>query len=564
MERFLERVSVSEYRNNFILKGGMPVASIVGVDMRATMDIDTTVKALPLNEKDARAIIERIGELQLEDGVNFRITSVKEIMEEFDYPGIRMMIEANLERMRQPFKIDISTDDAITPGAVEYKYKLMFEDRSISVLSYNLETLLAEKMQTILARGLANTRMRDFYDVYEKTSTNYKNVEASGIDYIKRTLKKRISVYTNGQLDADDIFDTAKEKIDIYYKTLFYASAGIPRSLGYILKYSFLNSINKGNGITIADLNNASKTYFVNNILADFCNDSRYKESFFDENKILTQMTQKKLMDDLIEMAKTIKRGLIEKYTGKQSIKDIYKLTLEMYKSGITYWLPTSHFYIDKEIESILQTLELYYIVSKFNEGSSRKPGIRVSYYGLNYGLCLENQIDYGKPEFRRAYDYWRQDEFDYTDFIPAAINAVEVPKCSNCGYEYKEKAEYEVAKKFGFCLNCQEKNCIQEVNQLEEIMKEQIAKWRSESLPDIEIDILRVLHNNRQHEMSAVEIGNEVDRHHLAITKIMEKLSKRDYVSYVTRDKRYYSIKEKAISIFFNDVMETAENENS
>ena len=148
-------------------KGGMLVASIVGVDMRATMDIDTTVKALPLNEKDARAIIERIGELQLEDGVTFKIKSVKEIMEEFDYPGIRMMIEANLERMRQPFKIDISTDDAITPGAVEYKYKLMFEDRSISVLSYNLETLLAEKMQTILARGLANTRMRDFYDVYE-------------------------------------------------------------------------------------------------------------------------------------------------------------------------------------------------------------------------------------------------------------------------------------------------------------------------------------------------------------------------------------------------------------
>lgn len=176
----------------------------------------------------------------------------------------------------------------------------------------------------------------------------------------------------------------------------------------------------------------------------------------------------------------------------------------------------------------------------------------------------MENQIDYGKPDFRRAYDYWRQDEFDYTDFIPAAINAVEVPKCSNCGYEYKDKAEYEVAKKFGFCLNCQGKNCIQEVNQLEEIMKEQIAKWKSESLPDIEIDILRVLYNNRQHEMSAVEIGNEVDRHHLAITKIMEKLSKRDYVSYVTRDKRYYSIKEKAISIFFNDVMETVENENS
>lgn len=165
MERFLERVSLSEYRNNFILKGGMLVASIVGVDMRATMDIDTTVKSLSLKEQDARAIIEKICAVHVEDGVTFKIISVKEIMEEFDYPGIRMMIEANLERLRQPFKIDMSTDDAITPGAIDYEYKLMFEDRTISVLSYNLETLLAEKMQTILSRGLANTRMRDFYDI---------------------------------------------------------------------------------------------------------------------------------------------------------------------------------------------------------------------------------------------------------------------------------------------------------------------------------------------------------------------------------------------------------------
>ena len=167
MERFLERVSVSEHRNNFILKGGMLVASIIGVDMRATMDIDTTVKELSLNEQDFRKIIEKICAIQIEDGVTFKITSVKKIMEEFDYPGIRMMIEANLDRLRQPFKIDISTDDVITPDAIEFKYKLMFEDRTISVLSYNLETLLAEKMQTILARGLANTRMRDFYDIYE-------------------------------------------------------------------------------------------------------------------------------------------------------------------------------------------------------------------------------------------------------------------------------------------------------------------------------------------------------------------------------------------------------------
>lgn len=167
MERFLERVSLSKYKNNFILKGGMLVASIVGVDMRATMDIDTTVEALSLKEQDAQRIIEEICNVPVEDGVSFRITSVKRIMEEFDYPGIRMMLEASLDRMKQSFKIDLSTDDAITPQAMEYEYKLMFEERTISVFTYNLETLLAEKIQTILARGIANTRMRDYYDVYE-------------------------------------------------------------------------------------------------------------------------------------------------------------------------------------------------------------------------------------------------------------------------------------------------------------------------------------------------------------------------------------------------------------
>lgn len=209
MERFLERVSVSEYRNNFILKGGMLVASIVGVDIRATMDIDTTVKALPLNQRDTRSIIEKICAIQLEDRVTFKITSAKKIMEDFDYPGIRMMIEANLERLRQPFKIDISTNDTITPGAVDYNYKLMFEDRTISVLSYNLETLLAEKMQTILARGQANTRMRDFYDIYEIMNSKVDQIK---MDILRKafevTCAKRNTVFY--QKDIDVILDKIK------------------------------------------------------------------------------------------------------------------------------------------------------------------------------------------------------------------------------------------------------------------------------------------------------------------------------------------------------------------
>ena len=166
MERFLERIALSQYRNNFILKGGMLVAAVVGLDTRATMDIDTTVKSLNLTKENATRIVEDIIAVEIPDGVHFKITKVTDIMEEHDYPGIRIMLEATLDKMRQAIKIDISTGDIITPGAVEYSYKLMFEERSISLWTYNLETLLAEKLETIMARGTANTRMRDFYDIY--------------------------------------------------------------------------------------------------------------------------------------------------------------------------------------------------------------------------------------------------------------------------------------------------------------------------------------------------------------------------------------------------------------
>lgn len=202
MERFLERVSLSSYKDNFILKGGMLVASLVGVDMRATMDIDTTVKSLPLNEEAARRIITEICDIPLEDGMSFQITSVKSIMTDFEYPGIRMMIEATLERMRQAIKIDISTDDVITPRAVEYEYHLMFEDRTIPLLTYNIETLLAEKTQTILARGIANTRMRDFYDVYEIMKTKVEDIEKAVLkEAFKATCKKRETIFTKEEME---------------------------------------------------------------------------------------------------------------------------------------------------------------------------------------------------------------------------------------------------------------------------------------------------------------------------------------------------------------------------
>lgn len=166
MERLLERISISEYKKNFILKGGLLIASLVGLDFRSTMDVDTTVKGFDVNLTSVEQMIQNLIDVPLEDGVLFQIKNIDSIMEEAEYPCIRVSMQALFDGTITPLKVDMSTGDVITPDAIHYSYKLMFEDRYIQLLSYNLETVLAEKLETIMRRHLTNTRMRDFYDVY--------------------------------------------------------------------------------------------------------------------------------------------------------------------------------------------------------------------------------------------------------------------------------------------------------------------------------------------------------------------------------------------------------------
>lgn len=166
MERFLERIANSEYKDNFIIKGGILVTSMAGVGMRSTMDIDTSIKNHSLFAEYARTIVDEIKRINLGDGVTFEIKEVIHILDAMKYPGIRISLNAIMGSLITPLKIDISTGDVITPHAIEYNYKLLLEDRTISLWSYNLETILAEKLQTILTRGVLNTRMRDFYDIH--------------------------------------------------------------------------------------------------------------------------------------------------------------------------------------------------------------------------------------------------------------------------------------------------------------------------------------------------------------------------------------------------------------
>ncbi|RGS82334.1 nucleotidyl transferase AbiEii/AbiGii toxin family protein [Coprococcus sp. AF21-14LB] len=211
MERFLERISLSKYRNNFILKGGMLVSAMVGLDTRSTMDIDTTIKNMPLSVENAKEMIEEIIAIPIDDGMTFSIKSVGEIMDEAEYSGVRANLEATLETMRTPLKVDISTGDIITPREVLYNFRLMFEERTISILAYNLETVLAEKMETVIARGVANTRLRDYYDLHilQNEYTHAMNMEQFKAAFLATSKKRNsIQLITEGNRILKEIADS--------------------------------------------------------------------------------------------------------------------------------------------------------------------------------------------------------------------------------------------------------------------------------------------------------------------------------------------------------------------
>lgn len=210
MERFLERISLSEYRDKFILKGGMLVAAMVGLDARSTMDLDATVKGVNVNVDDVSDLIAGIVSVPIDDGVTFRVNKVSEIMDESEYPGIRVSMTTVFDGVVTPLKIDISTGDAITPREVRYSFKLMLEDRSIDIWAYNLETVLAEKLETIITRATINTRMRDFYDIYilEQLQGNTLNAEILH-DAMLATARKR---ETEAHLtEAKEVFDEVED-----------------------------------------------------------------------------------------------------------------------------------------------------------------------------------------------------------------------------------------------------------------------------------------------------------------------------------------------------------------
>ena len=171
-ERLLVRLSASEYKDKFVLKGGMLVAAIVGLDNRATMDMDTTLKSLPLTPEAIRSTLDNVCNSPFDDGVSFEIGTILPIREDDIYGGYRVMLNARFDTIITPLSMDVSTGDAITPHAVQYNFSEIFNDeKTYELWAYNIETVMAEKVETILRRGVFNTRPRDFYDAYILTTT---------------------------------------------------------------------------------------------------------------------------------------------------------------------------------------------------------------------------------------------------------------------------------------------------------------------------------------------------------------------------------------------------------
>lgn len=208
LERLLERISLSQYKNNFILKGGMLISAMLGIDSRTTMDMDTTIKGFTLTEENINKIMQEICELKIEDNVSFKINNTELIREDDDYGGYRITFEANYNNeMPVILKIDVTTGDKITYKEIEYEFSLMLEDRKIRVLSYNLETVIAEKFESIIKRGPLTTRIRDYYDIYMLTNTQSKNIGEKELkEAIKETSKHRESI---------GIIEHWKETIDL-------------------------------------------------------------------------------------------------------------------------------------------------------------------------------------------------------------------------------------------------------------------------------------------------------------------------------------------------------------
>lgn len=214
-ERILERLAASKYHNNFILKGGLLISSMIGISERTTMDMDTTVRGIQMEENEIVAAVNEILTVDIGDGITFEYKGIEPIREEDAYNNFRVHLQAKYGKIDSPMKIDVTTGDVITPAAIRYDFPMLFDDKTVPVMAYTLETVLAEKYETIIRRNIGTTRARDFYDLH----TLYRSRK----NEIRPDILKAAVLHTAQKRDSvDDIHDWKDIMTDIREEPVLY------------------------------------------------------------------------------------------------------------------------------------------------------------------------------------------------------------------------------------------------------------------------------------------------------------------------------------------------------
>ena len=191
-DRFIERLAVSKYRDNFILKGGFYLSTLFGLESRFTKDIDTAIKDANFTKENVEKMIKSIIAIDINDGALISFIEIDNIREEDQYGGFRAILNVKVDTIRENFQIDIATGDPITPKPIVYKYCPILGDSYVDVWSYNIETVIAEKLETILRRAEANSRIRDYYDLYLIYTKGWNDIKIDDLrKAIYKTFEKR-------------------------------------------------------------------------------------------------------------------------------------------------------------------------------------------------------------------------------------------------------------------------------------------------------------------------------------------------------------------------------------
>ncbi len=243
-DRFIERLSKSKYKDNFILKGGFYLSTLFGVENRTTMDIDTAFRNVNFTEETIVKIIKEIISIEIEDNAKLNYLGISPIRDEDEYGGFRVDIKIEIENIKEKFHIDIATGDPITPKEIRYKYKPILGDNYINLWAYNLETVLAEKLETILSRVELNGRMRDFYDIYLIYTKEWENINKNNFrkainkTFFKREYKSNpteaINIIKNSELlrmrwkNYQKKYEYAK---DVYFDDILYCIEDIIKQI---------------------------------------------------------------------------------------------------------------------------------------------------------------------------------------------------------------------------------------------------------------------------------------------------------------------------------------------